>query len=222
MEQTCMIIADLPHSLFHLIFIRAPTMLRQIWRPWEQIIQEKQVCVIFVFRYLGQQMLHVIIDFQPICFRGFCDSVNYGAGLCPADCIDQPPVVLPDTKTTQSAFRCIVIQRDFAINQENTQVPFLVYGICEGFPCLEFWQDFALVSFYPCKIGVNQRFQLQLSPILPIHRLQACKLIVKFIYGPDLFQGIIRKRTLTFFFIPDGFQGFRILASGMRLIQLLR
>ena len=216
-----MIVTDLLQSLFHLIFIGFPTTFWQVRGPWKQVIQEGTVCVIFVLRYLGQQMLHVVIDFQPICLRSFCDAVNYGAGLCPADGVDQPPVVLPDTKTAQGGFRCVVIQRDFAIIQEDTQVPFLVYGICEGFPCLGFWRDFALVCFYPCKIDVNQRFQLQLSPMLPFHRLQACKFIVKFIYSPDLFQGVIRKRSLTFFFIPDGFQGFRIFASGMGLIPVL-
>ncbi len=91
-----------------------------------------------MLRYFGQQMLHAVIDFQLICLRSFCDAVNYGAGLCPADCVNQPPVVLPDTKTSQGGFRCAVIQRDFTIIQEYTQVPFLVYGICEGFSVWDF------------------------------------------------------------------------------------
>jgi len=74
-------------------------------------------------------------------------------------------------------------------------------------------------GFFPCKTGACQRFQLQLSPMLPFHRPQACKPAVRFIYGPGLFQGIIRRRSLTFFFIPDGFQGFRMLASGMRMAR---
>ena len=45
-------------------------------------------CVIFVLWHLSQQMLCVVIDFQLICFRSFCDAVNYGAGLCSADCVD--------------------------------------------------------------------------------------------------------------------------------------
>ena len=37
MEQSCMIITDLLHSLFYFIFIRFPAMLRQVLRPWEQV-----------------------------------------------------------------------------------------------------------------------------------------------------------------------------------------
>ena len=110
-----MIVTDLLQSLFHLIFIGFPTTFWQVRGPWKQVIQEGTVCVIFVLRYLGQQMLHVVIDFQPICLRSFCDAVNYGAGLCPADGVDQPPVVLANTKTPQCGLCCVIVQGDFTI-----------------------------------------------------------------------------------------------------------
>ena len=52
--------------------------------------------------------------------------------------------------------------------------------------CLGFWQDFILMLFYPCKISINQRFGLQLPPMLPFSGFQPRKLIINFINCPDL------------------------------------
>ena len=60
-----MIVTDLLQFLFHFIFIGFPTLLWQVWRPWEQVFQKIKVCVVFVFRYLGQEILYIFIDFQP-------------------------------------------------------------------------------------------------------------------------------------------------------------
>ncbi len=109
-EQTCTIIAGLLLFLFYFIFIGFPAVLWQIRRPRKQVIQKRKVCVVFVFRYLCQKMLHIVIDFQTICLRSFSDAVDYGAGFRPADGIDQPPVVLADTKAPQRGFGCIVVQ----------------------------------------------------------------------------------------------------------------
>ena len=139
-----------------------------------------------MFRYLSQEMLHIIIDFSSICFCGFRDAVDYGAGFCPADGVDQPPVVLADAKAAQCGFCGVVVQGDFTVFQKHTQILFLVQGVSKGFPCLGFWQDFILMLFYPCKISINQRFGLQLPPMLPFSGFQPRKLIINFINCPDL------------------------------------
>ena len=110
-----MIVTDLLQFLFHFIFIGFPTLLWQVWRPWEQVFQKISVCVVFVFRYLSQQIFHIFIDFQSICFCGFHDAVDYGAGFGPADGVDQPPVVLANTKTPQCGLCCVIVQGDFTI-----------------------------------------------------------------------------------------------------------
>ncbi len=187
LEQTCTMVTDLLQSLFHFILIGFPTSLQQVWRPWEQVIQKIKVCVVFVFRYLGQEILYIFIDFQIVCFCSFCNAVDYGAGFGPADGIDQPPVMLSDAKTPQCGFCRIVVQGDFTVFQKYAQISFLIYGIGEGFSCLGFWQDFIPVVFYPLKISVNQGGQLQLPPVLPFLRRKPRQLIVKFIDRPDLF-----------------------------------
>ncbi len=49
-----MMVTDLLQFLFHFILIGFPVSLRQVWRPGEQVFQKIKVCVVFVFRYLGQ------------------------------------------------------------------------------------------------------------------------------------------------------------------------
>ena len=90
-----MMVTDLLLSLFHFILIGFPTALRQVWRPWEQVIQKISVCVVFVFRYLVQEILHVFIDFQVVCFCSFGNAVDNGAGFGSADGI-----------AASCAFRC--------------------------------------------------------------------------------------------------------------------
>ena len=181
-----MMVTDLLQSSFYFILIRFPASLRQVWRPWEQVIQKITVCVVFVFRYLGQEILYIFIDFQIVCFCSFSNAVDYGAGFGSTDGIDQPPVVLSDAETAQCGFCRIVVQGDFPVFQKYAQIFFLVYGIGESFSCLGFWQDFTLVFFYPLKISVNQGFQLQLPPVLPFLWRKPCQLVVKFIDRPDL------------------------------------
>lgn len=108
-------------------------------------------------------MEDIIIDFQSIYICCFNNTVDNGAGFCPADGIDQPPVVLSDTKAAQCEFCCIVVQRNFTVFQKYGQVTFLIHGIYEGFPSLGLWQDFILLFFFPHKKSVNQRFDFQLS-----------------------------------------------------------
>ena len=59
-----MMVTDLLQFLFHFILIGFPASLRQVWRPGEQVFQKIKVCVVFVFRYLGQEILYIFIDFQ--------------------------------------------------------------------------------------------------------------------------------------------------------------
>ena len=181
-----MIVTDLLQFLFHVILIGFLASLRQVWIPWEHVIQKIKVCVVFMFRYLGQEVLYILIDFQIVCFCSFSNAVDYGAGSGSADGIDQPPVVLSDTETAQRGFCRIVVQGDFAVFQKYAQISFLVYGIGEGLSCLGFWQDFTLVFSYPLKISVNKGFELHLPPVLPFLWRKPCQLIVKFIYSPNL------------------------------------
>ena len=95
-----MMVTDLLQFLFHFIFIGFPTLLWQVWRPWEQVFQKISVCVVFVFRYLSQEILHVFIDFQIVCLSSFGNAVDNRAGSGSADGVDQLPVVPSDTKTT--------------------------------------------------------------------------------------------------------------------------
>ena len=216
-----MIITDLLHSLFYFIFIRFPAMLRQILRPWEQVIQERQVCVIQVFRYLCQEMLHIFIDFYPICFCGFRDAVDDCTGFRSTDSVYKTPVVFPDTEPTKGGFCCVVIHWDFAIIQKYAQVCFLVYGIDERLPGLGFWRHFTLMFFCPCKISIHQRLYFHLPPVLPFLWLQTLQFMIKFIDCPDLLYGIIRKCAFSLVLIFYGFQGIRVFASCMRLIREL-
>ena len=179
-------VTDLLQSLFHFILIGFPTSLQQVWRPWEQVIQKIKVCVVFVFRYLGQEILYIFIDFQIVCFCSFSYAVDYGTGLSSTDGIDQPPVVLSNAETAQCGFCRIVVQGNFTVFQKYAQIFFLVYRIGESFSCLGFWQDFILVFFYPLKICVNQGVQLQLPPVLPLCWCKLCQIIVQFIDRPDL------------------------------------
>ena len=57
-----------------------------------------------------------------------------GAGFCPADGVDQPPVVLADAKAAQCGFCGVVVQGDFTVFQKHTQILFLVQGVSKGFP----------------------------------------------------------------------------------------
>ena len=70
-----MIETDLLQSLFHFIFTRLAAVLRQAWRPGEQVIQKTAVCIIQMLRDLGKQILKVIIRFQIVCFCGFRNAV---------------------------------------------------------------------------------------------------------------------------------------------------
>ena len=153
-----MMVTELLQFLFHFIFIGFPTLLWKVWRPWEQVIQKISVCVVFVFRYLSQEILHVFIDFQIVCLSSFGNAVDNRAGSGSADGVDQLPVVPSDTKTAQCGFCRIVVQGNFTVFQKYAQISFLIHGIGKGFSCLGFWQDFTLVFFYPHKISVNQGF----------------------------------------------------------------
>lgn len=75
---------------------------------------------------------------------------------------------------------------DFTVFQKHPQKPLLVQGVAECGSSLGFRQDFILMLFYPRKISVNQRLDLQLPPVLPFSGLQPRQLIVNFINSPDL------------------------------------
>ena len=79
-----------------------------------------------MFRNLGKQILKVIIRFQIVCFCGFRNAVDDGAGLCTGNGIYHHPVFLADAKSADGLFRSVIVHRHFAIVQEHFQVFFLV------------------------------------------------------------------------------------------------
>ncbi|KAI4451632.1 hypothetical protein C823_006192 [Eubacterium plexicaudatum ASF492] len=115
-----MIVTDLLQFLFHFIFIGFPTLLWQVWRPWEQVFQKISVCVVFVFRYLSQEILHVFIDFQIVCLSSFGNAVDNRAGSGSADGVDQLPVVPSDTKP-RSVDSVALLSRGTSPSSRNTR-----------------------------------------------------------------------------------------------------
>ena len=112
---------------------------------------------------LGKQKFKVIIRLQVVCFRGFRNAVDDGAGLCTGNGIDHHPVFLADTESADGLFRSVIVHRHFAIVQEHFQVFFLVQGIIETFPRLAFLRHFREVFTNPCEISLHQGLYTQLA-----------------------------------------------------------
>ena len=76
-----MIETDLLQSLFRFIFTRLPAVLRQAWRPGEQVVQKTAVSIVQMLWNFGKQVFKIIIRFQIVGFCCFCNTVYNGAGL---------------------------------------------------------------------------------------------------------------------------------------------
>ena len=94
-----MIETDLLQSLSHFSFSGFPAVRRQVRRPREQVIQKSAVPVIQMLRDLREKIFKIIIRFQSVGFRCFCNAIDDGAGLCPCDRIDHHPVFLTDAES---------------------------------------------------------------------------------------------------------------------------
>lgn len=104
-----MIDKDLLQSLFHFSFSGFPAVRRQVRRPREQILQKSAILVIQMLGDLREKMFKIIIRFQTIGFRCFCNAIDYGAGLCPCDRIDHHPVLLTNAESPDRLLGGIIV-----------------------------------------------------------------------------------------------------------------
>ena len=84
---------------------------------------------------LCKKVFEVIVDIQFICFGGFNNAVQYGAGLSSMDCIDQLPVFLSNTKRPDRLFGQVVIKWYLRIIKEYPQVFFLIDAVSYACCC---------------------------------------------------------------------------------------
>lgn len=75
-----------------------------------------------MFGDLFQEILHIIKWFQMIRFCGFYNAVYDRGSLGSIDRIDHLPILLPDTKTTDGPFRCVIIYGDFSIPEKYPEI----------------------------------------------------------------------------------------------------
>ena len=109
-----------------------------------------------MLRDLGKQVFKIIIRFQVVGFRCFCDTIYNGAGFCPCNRIDHDPVLLADAESTDRLFGGVVVHWDFSVIKEHLQVFFLIDGVIEALPCLAFLWDFQDVFLCLCEISLHQ------------------------------------------------------------------
>lgn len=96
------------------------------------------VVIVYVFQYLGKEVLEVVIGFQIVCFHGFHDAVDNRAKPDSSTRVNHHPVLFADAESADGLFGGIVVHRNLTVNQEHFQVFFLVERIAETFPCLAF------------------------------------------------------------------------------------
>ena len=156
LEKTCMIDTDLLQSLLHFSFSGFLAVRRQVRRPWERIIQKSTILVIQMLRDLGEKIFKIIIRFQSVGFRCFCNAIDYGAGLCPCDRIDHHPVLLTDAESPDRLLGGIIVHGNFSVIEEHFQVSFLVDGVLEAFPGLALLRHLREIFFYPREIDLHQ------------------------------------------------------------------
>ena len=104
-----MIETDLLQSLSHFSFSGFPAVRRQVRRPREQVIQKSAVPVIQMLRDLREKIFKIIIRFQSVGFRCFCNAIDDGAGLCPCDRIDHHPVFLTDAESPDRLLGGVIV-----------------------------------------------------------------------------------------------------------------
>ena len=144
-----MIDTDLLQSLFYFSFSGFPAVRQQVRRTREQIFQKSTVPVIQMLRDLREKMFKIIIWFQSVGFRCFCNAIDYGTGLCPCDRIDHHPVLLTDAESPDRLLGGIIVHRNLSVIEEHFQVSFLVDGVLEAFPGLALLRHFSLTAFPP-------------------------------------------------------------------------
>ena len=82
-----------------------------------------------MLRKLFQEILHIIERLQIVGLCSFHNAVNDCGSLGSIDCIDHLPILLPDTKTPDCPFRCVIINRDVSIREKYTEIFFLIQCI---------------------------------------------------------------------------------------------
>ena len=82
-----------------------------------------------------KKVFEVIVDIQIICFGGFNNAVQYGAGLSSMYCIDQLPVFLSNTKWPDRLFGQVVIKWYLWIIKECPQIFFLIDAVSDARCC---------------------------------------------------------------------------------------
>ena len=120
-----------------------------------------------MLRDFAEQMFEIIIRFQVVGFRGFCNAVYNGARFCPCNRINHHPVLLTDTESTDRLLGGVVVHRHFSVIQEHLQIFFLVHRVLKPFPCLAFLWDFPDRFLCPRKISLHQRAYAQLAAEFP-------------------------------------------------------
>ena len=160
-----MIETDLLQSLSHFSFSGFPAVRRQVRRPREQAIQKSAVPVIQMLRDLREKIFKIIIRFQSVSFRCFCNAIDDGAGLCPCDRIDHHPVFLTDAESPDRLLGGIIVHRNFSVIEEYFQIFSLVDGVLETFPGLALLRHFREIFLYPQEINLHQWADAPLSAV---------------------------------------------------------
>ena len=99
-----------------------------------QAIQKTAVSVIQMLRDLAEQVFKIIIRFQVVGFRCFCNTIYNGARFCPCNRIDHHPVLLADAESADRLLGGVVVHWDFSVIKEYLQVFFLVDGVIQPLP----------------------------------------------------------------------------------------
>ena len=145
--------------------------LYQRW-PWKKIIQKAEIIIVYVLRNLSEKQIKILKGIQSIYFGCFNQAVQDSTGFCSIGRFNQNKIFSTKSKWTDCLLGVVIVHRNVAIGEKDTQIFFLIDAVCKSFADGTVWGYLGIFLFYPCEISINFLRENKLTMLLAIRYRQ--------------------------------------------------
>ena len=102
-----------------------------------------------MLRNLSEKQIEVLKGIQSICFGCFNQAVQDSTGFGSIGRFDQNKIFPTKSKWTDCLLGVVIVHRDVAIGEKDTQMFFLIDAVCKSFADGTVWGYLGIFLFYP-------------------------------------------------------------------------
>lgn len=131
-----------------------------------------------MLRNLSEKQIKILKGIQIICFGCFNQSVQDNTGFGSIGRFNQNKIFPTKSKWTDCLLGVVIVHRNVAIGEKDTQIFFLIDAVCKSFADGTVWDYLGIFLFYPREISINFLRENKLTLLLAIRYRQIIKSII--------------------------------------------